>query len=190
MNKIKQRLLDNLPTLFVVLTFLFGMTLIFNHAKAEHGHQDGKPLYLDLQVRSVPLYCGETAYVFQTAFEIFGEKLIAGAKVKKQGVAEAPTLGVSQYTIYDIGHKKVDMLSSKIKEINDEAEVVCEDRMFQNYVYMNDDDIIVLGFDSMKSRLDAVKALTKWKYSKPYLKASFFSRRSSRCARGCSRLRR
>ena len=98
MNKIKERLLDNLPTIFVVLVFLFGMTLIFNHAKAEHGHQDGKPLYLDLQVRSVPLYCGETAYVFQTAFEIFGEKLIAGAKVKKQGVAEAPTLGILSFT--------------------------------------------------------------------------------------------
>ena len=98
MNKIKQRLLDNLPTLFVVLTFLFGMTLIFNHAKAEHGHQDGKPLYLDLQVRSVPLYCGETAYVFQTAFEIFGEKLIAGAKVKRQGILEAPTIGILSFT--------------------------------------------------------------------------------------------
>jgi hypothetical protein len=32
----KNKILDNLPTLFVVLTFLFGMTLIFNHAKAEH----------------------------------------------------------------------------------------------------------------------------------------------------------
>ena len=74
------------------------MTLIFNHAKAEHGHQDGKPLYLDLQVRSVPLYCGETAYVFQTAFEMFGEKLIAGAKVKRQGILEAPTIGILSFT--------------------------------------------------------------------------------------------
>ena len=94
----KNKILDNLPTLFVVLTFLFGMTLIFNHAKAEHGHQDGKPLYLDLQVRSVPLYCGETAYVFQTAFEMFGEKLIAGAKVKRQGIKEAPTIGILSFT--------------------------------------------------------------------------------------------
>jgi len=77
-------------------------------------------------------------------------------------------VGVSQYTIYDIGHKKVDMLSSKLKDINEYAEIVCDDKMFENYVYMNDNDIIILGFDSMKSRLDAVKALTKWKYSKPY----------------------
>ena len=100
MNKIKQTLLDRLPTIFVVLTFLFGMTLIFNHAKAthDHGEEGQKPLYLDLQVRQVPLFCGETSYVFQTAFEIFGEKLIAGAKVKRQGILEAPTIGILSFT--------------------------------------------------------------------------------------------
>ena len=77
-------------------------------------------------------------------------------------------VGVSQYTIYDVGHTKVDMLSGKLKEINESIEIVCEDKMFDNYVYMDNNDIIVLGFDSMKSRMDAVKALTKWKYSKPY----------------------
>ena len=77
-------------------------------------------------------------------------------------------IGVSQYTIYDIGHAKVDMLKSKLKDINDSTEIMCVDEMFNNYVYLNDDDIIILGFDSMKSRLEAVQALTKWKYSKPY----------------------
>ena len=77
-------------------------------------------------------------------------------------------VGVSQYTIYDVGHPKVDMLSGKLKEINESVEIVCEDRLFDNYVYMDNNDIIVLGFDSMKSRMDAVKALTKWKFSKPY----------------------
>ena len=77
-------------------------------------------------------------------------------------------VGVSQYTIYDVGHPKVDMLSGKLKEINESVEIVCEDKLFDNYVYMDNNDIIVLGFDSMKSRMDAVKALTKWKFSKPY----------------------
>ena len=77
-------------------------------------------------------------------------------------------VGVSHYTIYDVGHPKVDMLSGKLKEINESIEIVCEDKMFDNYVYMDNNDIIVLGFDSMKSRMDAVKALTKWKFSKPY----------------------
>ncbi len=78
-------------------------------------------------------------------------------------------IGVSQYTIYDIDHAKVDMLKSKILDINDLAEVVCEDRMFENYMYLNSNDIIVLGFDSMKSRIEAVRALSKWgRNVKPY----------------------
>ena len=77
-------------------------------------------------------------------------------------------VGVSQYTLYDIGNKKVDCLQSDILDINNTAEVMCSDELFSNYIYMNDDDIIILGFDSMKSRMDAVKAIGKWKYSKPY----------------------
>jgi molybdopterin/thiamine biosynthesis adenylyltransferase len=77
-------------------------------------------------------------------------------------------IGVSQYTMYDVSYPKVDMLHSKLKDVNDSVEVMCIDEMFNNYVFMNDNDIIVLGFDSMKSRLDAVKALGKWKYTKPY----------------------
>ena len=77
-------------------------------------------------------------------------------------------VGVSQYTIYDVGHAKVDMLHSKLKDVNDSVEVMCEDRLFDNYVYLNDNDIIILGFDSMKSRMDAVKAISKWKHSNPF----------------------
>ena len=77
-------------------------------------------------------------------------------------------VGVSQYTLYDIGHAKVDMLKSKIHVVNDLAEITCIDEMFANYVFMNDNDIIILGFDSMESRLDAVKAIGGWKYTKPY----------------------
>tara|TARA_R100000458_G_C8273749_1_gene248631 strand:+ start:2536 stop:3204 length:669 start_codon:yes stop_codon:yes gene_type:complete len=77
-------------------------------------------------------------------------------------------VGVSQYTIHDVGYAKVDMLSGKLKDINEDVQIICEDKLFDNYVYMDDNDIIVLGFDSMKSRMDAVKALTKWKYSKPF----------------------
>ena len=77
-------------------------------------------------------------------------------------------IGVSQYTLYDIGYPKVDSLKSKILDINDRCEIMCANEMFKNYVYLNDNDIIVLGFDSMKSRMDAVKGLTRWKHSKPY----------------------
>jgi molybdopterin/thiamine biosynthesis adenylyltransferase len=77
-------------------------------------------------------------------------------------------VGVSQYTIYDVGHAKVDMLQSHIKDINDDAEIMCSDELFSNFIYMNENDIIILGFDSMESRLDAVKKLSTWKHCKPY----------------------
>ena len=77
-------------------------------------------------------------------------------------------IGVSQYNINDISYPKVDCLKVKILDINAQAEIMCANEMFANYVFINDNDIIILGFDSMKSRLDAVKALGKWKYTKPY----------------------
>jgi len=84
-------------------------------------------------------------------------------------VVDTGNVGVSQYTLYDVGHAKVDMLKSKILDVNDSAEVMCTDEMFSNYIYLNDNDIIILGFDSMKSRLDAVKAMTGWRQSSPFL---------------------
>ena len=65
-------------------------------------------------------------------------------------------VGVSQYTLYDVGHAKVDMLKSKILDINDSAEVMCDDRLFDNYIYMNSNYIIILGFDILISRLQGV----------------------------------
>ena len=84
-------------------------------------------------------------------------------------VVDTGNVGVSQYTLYDVGHAKVDMLKSKILDVNDSAEVMCTDEMFSNYIYLNDNDIIILGFDSMKSRFDAVKAMTGWRQSSPFL---------------------
>jgi len=83
-------------------------------------------------------------------------------------IVDTGNIGVSQYNIEDISYPKVDCLKVKILDINAQAEIMCANEMFSNYVYMNDDDIIILGFDSMKSRLDAVKAIGKWKYSQPY----------------------
>ena len=82
---------------------------------------------------------------------------------------ESPNIGVSQYTIYDIGHLKVDMLKGHLKNINDSAEIICDENIFKDYIYMNENDIIILGFDSMEVRMQAVKALTKYKYAKPFL---------------------
>jgi len=81
---------------------------------------------------------------------------------------DTANIGVSQYTLHDLDHSKVITLESHLKDINDNIEVMCVNELFGNYMYMNNNDIIVLGFDNMKSRLDAVKALSKWKGIKPY----------------------
>ena len=81
---------------------------------------------------------------------------------------ETPNIGVSQYEADDIGKQKVSALGDKLLKINEHCNIMMQNELFNNYIYMNDDDIIILGFDSMQSRLDAVKALTSWKHSKPY----------------------
>ena len=83
-------------------------------------------------------------------------------------VVDTGNIGVSQYGIDDISYPKVDCLKVKLLEINASIEVMCVNEMFSNYVYLGNNDIIILGFDSMKSRMDGVKAITGWKQSKPY----------------------
>ena len=51
---------------------------------------------------------------------------------------ETGNVGVSQYTIHDVGYAKVDMLSGKLKDINEDVQIICEDKLFDNYVYMDD----------------------------------------------------
>ena len=83
-------------------------------------------------------------------------------------IVDTGNIGVSQYSINDITYPKVDCLKTQMIGINAQCDIVTEKAIFSNYIYLNDNDIIVLGFDSMKSRMDAVKALSKWKYSKPF----------------------
>ena len=58
---------------------------------------------------------------------------------------------------------------NKLNEINIQCEIIAQDELFNNYIYMDDNDIIILGFDSMEARLQAVKALSYYKHSKPFL---------------------
>ena len=54
----KNKLLDNLPTIFVALVFIFGMTLTWNHAKSEN-HLLSKPEpEFDFWWSNVPSVCG------------------------------------------------------------------------------------------------------------------------------------
>ena len=77
---------------------------------------------------------------------------------------ESANVGVSEYTLYDVGHAKVHSLETKLKDINDLAEIVCEDGLFKELLYRGDNkDIVIIGFDSMKSRLDAITECSKYK---------------------------
>ena len=50
----KNKILDNLPIIFVALTFIFGLTLSFNHAKADWQGMSQYP-WVPMQV---PMWCG------------------------------------------------------------------------------------------------------------------------------------
>ena len=79
-------------------------------------------------------------------------------------IVESANVGVSQYTLYDVGHAKVHSLETKLKDINDLAEIICEDGLFKELLYKgNNQDIVIIGFDNMKSRLDAVSECSKYK---------------------------
>ena len=61
--------------------------------------------------RAVPLYCGETGWVFQTAFELFGEEPIAAAEVKSGGDLNSPTLGLLTFTYNESWNKGTIMMT-------------------------------------------------------------------------------
>ena len=51
-----------------------------------------------LTPRSVPLFCGPTGFVFQTAFEIFGEYPLAGSEVRSNGNLDNPIVAMITFT--------------------------------------------------------------------------------------------
>ena len=82
-------------------------------------------------------------------------------------IVEQPNVGVSQYNIHDIGNKKVDCLSHHIINITGNKETIEKHfGIFPKgdwYPKTEHNDIIILGFDSMKSRLDVVTWITNHK---------------------------
>ena len=56
----KNKILDNLPTIFIMLLVIFGMTLVYNHARAE----DNIGKY-NLYLMQYPMMCGTPENVDQ-----------------------------------------------------------------------------------------------------------------------------
>ena len=83
---------------------------------------------------------------------------------------EIENVGVSQYFQSDIGKCKVDALKNHIHAINKDIRVVTHARRFDEWEATNKADIVVLGFDSMASRLEAVTIISNaGKFHRPML---------------------
>jgi molybdopterin/thiamine biosynthesis adenylyltransferase len=84
-------------------------------------------------------------------------------------VVEVQNIGVSHYVLKDIGKTKVQALEKHLKLINDEVRVHPSHGLFVQFEKpLNDEDIVILGFDSMAARLDAAKVALKGQ-NKPFL---------------------
>jgi len=71
---------------------------------------------------------------------------------------EIQNVGVSHYIVKDIGKKKVDALKIHLEGINPDARIMTMHGLFTDFPkQLDEDDIVILGFDSMESRMDAAK---------------------------------
>ena len=85
-------------------------------------------------------------------------------------VVATENIGVSQYIDMNIGMKKVEALNEQLLSINcSNIEIMMVPEYFNMFKYQNDNDIVILGFDSMKSRKEAVEEICSNKATKPYL---------------------
>ena len=82
---------------------------------------------------------------------------------------ETANIGVSQYGHSHLGQSKTSALSSLLKDINPECQITEMTEYFNTFMYSNEDDIIILGFDSMKSRLEAMEICLSYKGFNPGL---------------------
>lgn len=74
---------------------------------------------------------------------------------------EIENVGVSQYYQNDIGKYKVDALKEHIKQIDNDITVITHAKRFDEWESSPKNDIVVIGFDSMQSRLEAVTLISK-----------------------------
>ena len=80
---------------------------------------------------------------------------------------EVVNIGVSQYNITHVGLDKVSALETMIMQINGDARVHAENGWFKEYLYNGRNEIIILGFDSMKSRMEAVEIISNSNWPQP-----------------------
>ena len=78
-------------------------------------------------------------------------------------------IGVSQYSGEHIEMKKVEALNEILLGINYKCNIMMYPEYYNMFRYQDNNDIVILGFDSMKSRREAVEDICSNKRTKPYL---------------------
>ena len=84
-------------------------------------------------------------------------------------MVETANIGVSQYGHSFIGQYKTTALGIILEDINPNCKVTEMTGYFETFMYSDDKDIIILGFDSMKSRLEAMEICLSYKGFNPGL---------------------
>ena len=78
----KNKILNNLPGIWVILVFTLGLLLISKHAQAEE-----HPVFPDgvMTTQQIPIFCGSGPVVFSYATSVFKQKSVAYSEVKRSG---------------------------------------------------------------------------------------------------------
>lgn len=84
-------------------------------------------------------------------------------------IVNTENLGVSQYLDEHIGKPKVEALNNYLQSINDEVDIMCFHEKYDMFRYQHNQDIVILGFDSMESRKEAVLDVCRDKKQKPFM---------------------
>ena len=108
--------LKNILGVGVIALFFYLLFSILNFAQSATPDEQKPELKTNpqynmdlLTLRQVPMYCGHTGFVFQTAFEVFGEYPAAAAEVRSKGNLENPVVALLTFT-YNKNWKKGTLL--------------------------------------------------------------------------------
>ena len=109
MKNLKNKILDNLPTIFIALVFIFGMTLTFNHAYSiPNPKPESEPLIPDSQLerkydlrqlftKQIPIYCGDTGFILDTSAQVMLESQILIGEVRQGGQPFGDVIGILSF---------------------------------------------------------------------------------------------
>ena len=157
MKNLKNKILDNLLTIFVIV-FIFGsITLTWNAAAIPN--TDPEPTIPDSQLerkydlgqlftKQIPTYCGETSFILETSAQIMLESQILVGEVRQGGQPFGDVIGILSF-----GHSAERNSGTFFMTIpgigaNNES-LTCILGYGMNWKFFDDDGNPVLGGDSL-----------------------------------------